>query len=405
MVAATVASGVLWFRQYTYWVNTGYVEYNLSFSLANHFGLVLLVSFLCWLVLVCFGKGRQTISRGFGSVSLFLSAIVILELLVRWTGVVQNYGETRDGRYIPQYDDTPRSAYYTYGRNTGMTMESGDEFRFERTTNGIGLLFKSALHKPVGFKRVIVLGDSFTAGDGAHKDSTWVSFMQRKLMLANERYALLEVLNAGVQGSDPIYQHKLLVDKLLVYEPDLVILAINNTDIGEIGSRGGFGRFVSDTLCIPRSGPWWEPVYASSHITRLVLRVIFGINYSLMTKDGFERNQERSGRQLQKVVEAYETLAKKNDFQLLVCFIPLRSDLKVGSFHSLFGLEERMSVCNQVDVECLNLFPSYLEEGISTQNLDKYYWPLDGHHKAEGYRVLGEAVAKQIVEKEVLFPS
>ena len=64
-----------------------------------------------------------------------------------------------------------------------------------------------------------------------------------------------------------------------------------------------------------------------------------------------------------------------------------------------------MSVCNQVDVECLNLFPSYLEEGISTQNLDKYYWPLDGHHKAEGYRVLGEAVAKQIVEKEVLFPS
>jgi len=403
VLGGILAASSVWYQQYIYWVNTGHVEYKLVFSMANHFGAALVICAFWWLMLTIFGRGRDALMRSLGIVSLSSTVVVMLELLVRCTGVVQNYGETRDGRYIPQYDDTPQSAYYTYPENSKVVMESGKEFRFERKTNELGLLFKAELKKPEGINRIIALGDSFTAGDGAHEDSTWVSFMERKLILEKKEATYLQVLNAGVQGSDPVYQYRLLKEKLLCYNPNLVIIAINNTDIGEVGSRGGFERYVSDTLCVTKLGPWWEPAYASSHIIRLLLRVVFGVNYSLMTQVDFERNQERCALELQNVIKKFEILANQHGFQLLVCFIPLQGDLREGNFHSLFDLEQRMSPLDEVNVEYLNLFPAYLEGGMSAQSVETYYWPLDGHHKAEGYRVLGEAVAKHIIEKELLY--
>ncbi len=404
LLTASTAVGVEWFHQYVYWVNTGHLEYRIAFSMANHMAVAILAIALCGSILACLGKNRQELIRGVGMILFCSSVFIGLELLVRWSGAVQNYGELRDGRYISQYDDTPRNAYYTYASNDVIVMESGNEFRFERVSNDIGLLFRAALKKPEGMKRIIALGDSFTAGDGAHEDSTWVALMHQALVRTDEKYELVEVLNAGVQGSDPVYQYKLLVDKLLNYAPDLVILAINNTDIGEIGSRGGFERFVNDTMCVPRSGPWWEPVYASSHITRLVLRVVFSINYSLMTESDFAGSQRENAEQLWKTLENFRDLADKHAFRLLVCFMPIQGDLRDGSFSSFYGLEQRDSSSDESRFEKLNLFPPYIAAGISAESVDTYYWSFDGHHKAEGYRVFGEVVAKQIIEKRLLPP-
>jgi hypothetical protein len=44
---------------------------------------------------------------------------------------------------------------------------------------------------------------------------------------------------AGVAGSDPFYEYRLLVDKLLACQPDLVMTVVNVSDVIDVIVRGG----------------------------------------------------------------------------------------------------------------------------------------------------------------------
>ncbi|MCO5247754.1 MAG: hypothetical protein M9887_02225 [Chitinophagales bacterium] len=46
----------------------------------------------------------------------------------------------------------------------------------------------------------------------------------------NKKYKNIEVLNAGKRGSDPFFNFKLLEDKLIEYQPDMVIQSFTAND-------------------------------------------------------------------------------------------------------------------------------------------------------------------------------
>lgn len=96
-------------------------------------------------------------------------------------------------------------------------------------------------------------------------EETWVKQMETRWKEQN-----VQTINAGVGGSDPVYEVALYRDKLVANKPDLVVLTINSTDFMDIVSRGGFERFHADGTA-GKGSPPWEWLYASNHLCRMIM--------------------------------------------------------------------------------------------------------------------------------------
>lgn len=106
-----------------------------------------------------------------------------------------------------------------------------DEFDIEYRYSSLGLRDKERiLPKPKNFKRMIMLGDSFTEGAGVNSQNTFSAILEKELSTPNQR---VEVVNAGISGYSPLLEYLYLREYGLELDPDAVILNINVTDLIE----------------------------------------------------------------------------------------------------------------------------------------------------------------------------
>ena len=101
------------------------------------------------------------------------------------------------------------------------------------TTNSLGLREREIpIKKPDNTFRVIALGDSVTFGAGIDVNKTFLKVLERNL---NYNSTLkYEVINAGVSGYNLIQKYIFLENKLIKYEPDLVLINFVQDDYGGI---------------------------------------------------------------------------------------------------------------------------------------------------------------------------
>ncbi len=99
--------------------------------------------------------------------------------------------------------------------------------------------------KPKGVRRVMVLGDSFTEGQGVKVGDTCSKVLERRL---NEReQGRWEVRNCGRRGTDfpALYE---AFEALLPYEPDLVIYALTLNDADQSDAFHARQTYVNDWI-------------------------------------------------------------------------------------------------------------------------------------------------------------
>jgi hypothetical protein len=84
--------------------------------------------------------------------------------------------------------------------------------------------------KPVGVKRVVMLGDSFTEGQGVKQGETTVRVLER--LLAQREPGRYEVRSCARRGADfpELFE---IFEEILPYEPDLVVYALVLNDAVE----------------------------------------------------------------------------------------------------------------------------------------------------------------------------
>lgn len=105
------------------------------------------------------------------------------------------------------------------------------EFNVHYSINAIGLREREiSRNKPAGTKRVLVLGDSFTEGLGVEVNEAFPARLQA-LVDAAGLSTRWEVLNAGEASYSPLLEYLLLEKQLIDLEPDLVILALDLSDV------------------------------------------------------------------------------------------------------------------------------------------------------------------------------
>ncbi len=90
--------------------------------------------------------------------------------------------------------------------------------------------YEYSLDKPNNTFRIIVLGDSYTFGLGVELNDSYPKILE-KLLNKGVGGWTYEVLNFGVPGSELPEKVELLSDKALFFNPDLLILQYEGTDI------------------------------------------------------------------------------------------------------------------------------------------------------------------------------
>jgi len=270
------------------------------------------------------------------------------------------------------------------------------EYSYFRKINSEGLSDKEhVILKKRNEFRIVGLGDSFTEGDGTDVDSTWLKFLERSL----SKHAFkkeVTYINAGISGSDPYFEYILLKERLLKYRPDLVMVAINNSDISDIVARGGMERFLPDGSVEFKKGPWWEAIYAISHISRLFFDA-FG--YENFLYFGSEKEITESKTNIVEIISAFKELSMKNNFKLIVIFHPYRTEINSKELE----LRTEMNVLIHNDIDVFDMLNYYSEkEKINSTNSGDFYWKHDGHHNAKGYAAFARGVEWKLKEMGIM---
>ncbi len=255
------------------------------------------------------------------------------------------------------------------------------------------------LNKDTNEYRIIALGDSFTQGVGAPEDSTYPDFLERDLGQLSQR-KVISVYNAGNSGSDPFFEFMVLRDKLLDYSPDLIIVALNTSDIEDVILRGGMERFKTDGTVIYRKGPPWEFLYGISYICRHCIHDFLGYNWALIKYEDQEKEFSEAMDLLKVAIDNFHDLSEKANCDLIIVFHPMVWEVENKSFilDTLYK-----SLRSESDIYSLNLHNYYIERAhLDSSNVYKYYWKIDGHHNSRGYELFARGVAEKIVELQLI---
>lgn len=320
------------------------------------------------------------------SITIFLS---FLELLLLLTGKTKTSAEKSFGSYISPFKSTFATDYYyhVWDKSTPTHELTTPEFSFTYPTNSLGFPDEEWKTDKTDNNsiRILTLGDSFTEGDGANYDSNYVAHLKR--MLVNDSIKF-EVLNAGVCGSDPVYNYMNLKDRLLPYKPDVVIQMISSPDITyDMAMRGGLERYENDRILLDKP-PWWELIYASSYTSRILFGML-GYGEHLMKKG---KSDENTNEKLITLFEEYSAFCIKNNIMLILVIRPEVDEVKMNKYAFNFSpLIQSLSVHNNNKVvDLLPFYQSYMKQnGLKPEEL---FWKKDRHHNTKGYKMLADGI-------------
>jgi len=116
--------------------------------------------------------------------------------------------------------------------------------RFKINGQGMRASCDYPYNKPLGVKRILSLGDSFTVGYEVDNNETFSSVIEREL---RSRGVAIEVLNAGVSGYSTAEECLYLERELLRYDPDLVLVSFFANDLVD-NERTNLFRLERDQL-------------------------------------------------------------------------------------------------------------------------------------------------------------
>ena len=331
-----------------------------------------------------------------GSICFSLFAVEVTLVVTGWNKV---YMERTHGFYQSPYIFTPRNVYHTAKPNSSGTLETV-EFSYPRSYNNLGYPasdWGEKVDKRV--IRIVTLGDSFTEGDGAPIDSSYPALLETVL---NHEGNLVEVLNAGNCGSDPVFSYKNLKDRIINYHPDIVLMTVSENDIDfDIPLRGGFERFASDSTLKFKEAPLWEPITAVSYLARLIMGFA-GKDISKPVSPNDKNEVMRTNSLLKDLAVKCNDLGNEYNFDVVFVLLPDKNDMQRRNFQFDFA-EFKKAADSLSRTQIINLIPLYFEY-IEAQDkkYEDYYWVIDGHHNSKGYEMMAECIQKKLIK---LYPS
>ena len=337
-----------------------------------------------------------------------VAGLYLAELLLRLLGLGQTYSEQRFGVFVDPIERVQKTWYMRWLPHEKKVLESGNEFSFPRVANAEGFSDKEwTTQKDSNEIRIITLGDSFTEGDGAPADSCYPR--QLEAMLQKEFPDVkINVLQAGRIGSDPWFEYKILHDLLLKYKPDIVVYTNGSNDLlFDHLYYGGMERFAPDsTVKNKLTKHWWMGLYEMSYVFRTLISATWYDN-TLMSFGERQKNKVTAIADSKLLSKAYSQLAVENNFKCIQMVRADRDEIKSGKYE--FDYSELISGTDSLpNYSSFNLLQFYKDSiQMSRKNVQRYFWHVDGHHNATGYKAMAKGVYKAVeleMDKKIIRP-
>ncbi len=317
--------------------------------------------------------------------------LIVLEVFWRYRGTCDTYGEkTGMTGYVSMYD-APTTRHPWYFVNYTPVCWKGKEFTHAFTPNNEGVNDHDFVVNKTK-RRIMVMGDSFVQGMGADRDSTLSHQIGYMLSQSNSNVPT-EVWNCGIAGSDPVYEYKLFHDILLKYDPDMVVVVINSSDVDDVMIRGGFERFLPDSTVRYHHGPWFEPLYARSYLVRSFTRNILGYSWQLIPWTQIARETKVANSVLSSTIDSFYVLCRDRNIKLTFCFHPLSNEFQNFIPYRISPL---LAHCYEHHLPYVDMASDMIRKGYDASANDSLYWPIDGHFKNAGYHYLAQLISQQI---------
>lgn len=265
------------------------------------------------------------------------------------------------------------------------------------------LRFRDAelLPKPPGLTRVVVLGDSFTEGQGVKEQDTLVRVLERRLQAVGSlRY---EVRNCGRRAADFPTLDKMF-ERILPFEPDLVVYAMVPNDVEPSPEYHRSRNYVDDWIVDRRR--WQEPG-APTGLLPLQPRLLAFVRdrldawrigrestlwylglYGPENRQGWERTQER--------VRTWDRRLRERGARLLLASWPLLVDAERGDPFAPIAAEVAR-FCRLAGIPRHDLRPALAGRPAATL----WVHPVDHHPNEVANRLAAESLApvvKALVE-------
>lgn len=313
------------------------------------------------------------------------------EILLRATCSYCTWTERNDHPFRSPYETPPDADWYHTRPPNQTTSYQQPEFDFELKTNALGIRdVEHPLAKPAGAFRIVGIGDSFTEGQGAAYEDGYLKVLERKLD-ATTAATDFTVIVGGVAGSDPIFGYKLLEDKLLEFGPDLVTVAVNNSDIGDVIARGGKERFLDDGKVRFAAPPGDEWLFEHSHLYRFIARELFGYGWLGLSRSERKRRRVKAIAEIAAVLGDFQALAEREGFALVTILHPDYHEFIKQRY--AFDVEDLKARLDAQGIPYLDLLAWFEQTGVLEQEApETLYWPHDYHNTAQGYARFADAL-------------
>lgn len=240
-----------------------------------------------------------------------------------------------------------------------------------------------------------MLGDSFTEGIGASNDST----CSRQLSAIYRKNGYdVEVWNAGISGSDPVFAYKWYKDKLYRYNPDLIILTVNSSDVDDVKIRGGFERFGKQDVVTFRDTPWFEGIYARSFLFRTVIHDIFRYDWQFIPPSQRDAENNIAMGHIISSIDSFRVLTQASNAKLMVVvhpnFYEFSKDIK-------FNAQDIQHYCQQQGILFSNIHTCFTRKHIGAADAKEYYWEIDGHFNNKGYGEMAGCIYERLMSSRM----
>jgi len=320
--------------------------------------------------------------------------LFVAEYYLRGSNKFANYYEINEEAWNP---DTTKEVLvepwlWINPRNGSRVFEK-EEYRQEFHFGPEGLPKQAIpLEKDKNEYRIAVVGDSFIQGFGDTEGPGVVARLQNLIDENKKSTQNIRFLNAGIGGSDPVFEKEFLARELLKYKPDLIVLSINFSDIRDIKRRGGLDRFTSDGQ-LKTVLPWWIWIYNHSHVFRAFASGVMGYDSDLDQKSDKAANDRAATDDLTEAVLAINELGQNNSFKLFVVIHPMKFELEGDQLAAPLLISQQDLIKKGINIA--DLTPEFRKQ-IPPKAESDYYWEKDGHYKSKGYAVFASAIAAEL---------
>lgn len=320
------------------------------------------------------------------TIIIFTLAILTLEVLLRILGVNKTSEEITLDYYNYKYKINRPTWFHTWLPNTSIEYGNG-EFLFHNKYNELGHREKTfeEFKQDTTSIKIVCLGDSYTEGDGAPYDSTWVRFLEEKL--ERKLDTNVNAYNAGVCGSDVIFNGIMLKEKLLASNPSIVFECVNNSDILDLYYRGGKERFSSDGSLVSPKVKKWEPIYKYSYLFRAFFLMFSSYDNNLINTKTKAQEDQVALHLIAEQLKETALLCKQNQIEYHVILMPVPTEMIYKNeevFDSLLYLLP-------TELSVLNIKP-LMTTRFDSLKIEDYYWKENGHYNGNGYLIMSEAI-------------